>query len=662
MSSKAQIFQTLLTSQRASGVTLAAGKAYFYTPGTTTLKTIYADRNKATPAANPYTLSADGTAMLYGDGLYDVKITTSTGVQKALWEDVSLIDILTAGVERQSGDFTSLNDAITSIGSTPSTLNINTASFPVTANATIPSTLSVTFTYPGTLAIGAYTVTGLKNPLPEWFGAKGDGITNDTAAIQAAINCAHSSYSDVYIRAGNYLVTGLTIPGQVTGTDTRGRAMRIHGQGTGEPFVVTYGGGTTIKSITDAPVIQDIQDTMGTSNGTVEIDHIRFVGTSTTPVVLLQSFYGTSSFHNNVVWNNGTGDGVKITYSATTSIYENYAINGDYVTSSLGAARTGIGFNFAGDTEAGLVTFSKNSSRGWLTGFQISGAVTQYSPKITESECSFTYNGIIIKKANKAVISDNYIEGGDGGMGILDEGDYTTIQNNYISEGYTTAIDATFATGKGTLISGNVISMKAVAGVGIDVTSSAAFGGYNKNVINNSIAYTAGTAGTIGVRINGTDPRINMSGNSFDPRGAWTGAGSAKISDLSVNGVYGLMTVESGDIEIPVLSRGAIILKAPNAALTEADIPTYPVGTTLTVPQGSYFPVTATAAAPVSKFSAGDKSTRLVTFRTTNANMTFTDSAYLFMNGNFTGPGTITFLIDRTGADNYAYEVARTVF
>lgn len=43
------------------------------------------------------------------------------------------------------------------------------------------------------------------------FGAKGDGITNDTAAIQAAINAA-GSYASIFFPTGTYLVTsGLTI-------------------------------------------------------------------------------------------------------------------------------------------------------------------------------------------------------------------------------------------------------------------------------------------------------------------------------------------------------------------------------------------------------------------------------------------------------------------
>jgi hypothetical protein len=44
--------------------------------------------------------------------------------------------------------------------------------------------------------------------------------------------------------------------------------------------------------------------------------------------------------------------------------------------------------------------------------------------------------------------------------------------------------------------------------------------------------------------------------------------------------------------------------------------------------------------------------------------MTFSNSAYIKTAGaaSFTGPGTITFLIDKIGADNYGWEVSRTVF
>jgi len=89
--SKAKLFDALLSSQRASGITLSGGKAYFYTPGTTSLKTIYSDQNK-TIAANPVTLDSNGQARVYGDGLYDVHVKNSTlSVSLPLWVDKRII-------------------------------------------------------------------------------------------------------------------------------------------------------------------------------------------------------------------------------------------------------------------------------------------------------------------------------------------------------------------------------------------------------------------------------------------------------------------------------------------------------------------------------------------------------------------------------------------
>ena len=49
------------------------------------------------------------------------------------------------------------------------------------------------------------------------FGAYGDGVHDDTAAIQAAINAAGVSGGTAYLPTGTYLVTADTTPGQSTG-------------------------------------------------------------------------------------------------------------------------------------------------------------------------------------------------------------------------------------------------------------------------------------------------------------------------------------------------------------------------------------------------------------------------------------------------------------
>lgn len=81
------------------------------------------------------------------------------------------------------------------------------------------------------------------------YGAVGNGVVNDTAAIQAAINAAWAAGSEVYIPAGKYLITNLTLPVESTGSN---RVLKIRGVGsvianTPESFALSARYGTVLK-------------------------------------------------------------------------------------------------------------------------------------------------------------------------------------------------------------------------------------------------------------------------------------------------------------------------------------------------------------------------------------------------------------------------------
>jgi len=101
-------FDFLLSQVRTSTTSLAGGKAYFYKPGTTTAKPIYLDRNQITQAANPYTLDTNGTAQLYGAGLYRVVIKDAAGVTKYDRDNISTAgdDSTVTAVDATSGNQT----------------------------------------------------------------------------------------------------------------------------------------------------------------------------------------------------------------------------------------------------------------------------------------------------------------------------------------------------------------------------------------------------------------------------------------------------------------------------------------------------------------------------------------------------------------------------
>jgi hypothetical protein len=83
-----------LFNQMRNGVgNLASGTVEFYAAGTTNPKDVFLDRDMATTAANPYTLTADGTADLFGLGVYRVVIKDVDGVTVYDYDDVEAISV-----------------------------------------------------------------------------------------------------------------------------------------------------------------------------------------------------------------------------------------------------------------------------------------------------------------------------------------------------------------------------------------------------------------------------------------------------------------------------------------------------------------------------------------------------------------------------------------
>lgn len=203
--SKAQSISFLLSQVRASGVALAGGEVEFFAAGTSTPKTIWLDRDKATPAANPYTLDSNGTAQLFADGVYRVVVRDSTGAEKYDRDGLSFRDASSNVYD--VADYASLAAAVASIGSTPATLQF-ASDVTVSANLVIPANIELmplngaeinhttyTISYAGSTSRwplaqvfnGNGAVTGLVESRPEWFGAVGNGVTDDSTAAAGAV-------------------------------------------------------------------------------------------------------------------------------------------------------------------------------------------------------------------------------------------------------------------------------------------------------------------------------------------------------------------------------------------------------------------------------------------------------------------------------------------
>jgi len=255
MATNAQSIQFLLSQVRASGVVLSGGTVEFFAAGTEINKTIWTDRGKTQEAANPYTLDANGTAQLYGDGLYRMVVKDSAGVTKYDRDYQAFKDA--SGYSYDLADYDSLSAAITAIGSTKATLQFG-ADIPLTANVVVPANIDLV-SYNGAKIIrGSYTITGLKTATPELFGGA-VGVSTDSGA---AINAAAASCKRLLFPAGNdryYSSIALAIP---AGVD------------------VKMENGVTITAASGTALVGMTVGSAGVSNGGVKLEGIDITRTN----------------------------------------------------------------------------------------------------------------------------------------------------------------------------------------------------------------------------------------------------------------------------------------------------------------------------------------------------------------------------------------------
>lgn len=175
----------------ANGHPLAGGKLYSYSAGTTTPLVTYTDQAGTSANTNPVILDARGEASVWlGTGPYKLRLTTATDVD--IW---TVDDIYSEGA-------LSMQELLSSAGSS-----------------------LVGFIQSGTGATYRTVQSKLRDTVSvKDFGAVGDGVANDTAAIQAAIDAvAAAGGGTVLVPKGSYVCTT---------TITLKRGVNLVGEGT----------------------------------------------------------------------------------------------------------------------------------------------------------------------------------------------------------------------------------------------------------------------------------------------------------------------------------------------------------------------------------------------------------------------------------------------
>lgn len=199
-----------------SGVPLAGGLLYTYNAGTTTPAATYTSNTGVTPNSNPIVLDSAGRV------IEEIWLTTGS-TYKFILKDSTFVQIWSKDNIPGANDPTALNDFKAELANTANSAlgdalvgfrqSDSSGNLPGSVGRTVHQKLQET--------------VSVKD-----FGATGDGVTDDTAAINNAITAAQGK--TLYIPAGQY---------KLTSTINFGKTTSILGEGAqASVFVLTHAG------------------------------------------------------------------------------------------------------------------------------------------------------------------------------------------------------------------------------------------------------------------------------------------------------------------------------------------------------------------------------------------------------------------------------------
>jgi hypothetical protein len=264
-----------------NGVPLAGGKIYTYAAGTTTPQTTYTSYDGLTPNTNPIILDAAGRTpqqIWSTEGLlYKYTVYTSNDVLVRTWDNIGGT-IVASDLAQELANTTTANKGDALVGFRQSDLSgFLSGAVGRTVNDKLQEFVSV-----------------------KDFGALGDGVTDDTVAVQAAVNAA----PNILFPPGTYILNNVIVPAN----------RSIFSQG-----------GATVKLKPQAPLV--FNPIFNVTGGNISFDRLVFDGNrANQPVNGFSDSWntgpnGTGKSNRAGVYMDGTYSGLSVVNCEFTAFY-----------------------------------------------------------------------------------------------------------------------------------------------------------------------------------------------------------------------------------------------------------------------------------------------------------------------------------------------------
>lgn len=264
------------------------------------------------------------------------------------------------------------------------------------------------------------------------FGATGDGITDDTDALQDAINWAATYGLNVYAPEGVYKFTRLYFyyhatynPGWPSAAASAGR-LTIFGDGAASEIDKSSGGRRTILESTDStgPAFDVNGDGISHALNRLKFKDMTVRATNTTQVI---KFYKANHFctiEDVMVYQGGSGDGVWLEDTWVNTWKDVYIYGGGKTVSGKGLIIRSV--NLGGGNTVLINVNTKDFDTGWHIGHATYGS-GQYLATVTcigcQSSTTKTYGVLVGHGAGTLNWIGSYIEaaqdGANTGIGML---------------------------------------------------------------------------------------------------------------------------------------------------------------------------------------------------------------------------------------------------